>query len=471
MASEDVAMANTGEADDFEAKSQSFLAWLQQHSTTISSSIDLADLRQHGAGRGVLAKDDIAEDEELFSVTRASILTIAISKLPAEVKAQIDDPWLGLIAAMVYEHQQGGESGWQPYLAVLPADFDTLMFWSDAELQSLRGSAVDDKIGKFSADKAFKEQVIPMIRQYTTIFHADDMNDGDLLALCHRMGSTIMAYAFDLEKPSHSQPNNEEDGWEEDEEESESMPKGMIPLADMLNADADRNNAKLYYEEDKVVMKSIQPIKAGEEIFNDYGPLPSADVLRRYGYVTSNYAKHDVVEVSLQSIKDVAKEQMKLSDQVLAQRVRYLGEQDVLDDAYDISRSCNEDVEVFSSELCILLQILTLPEAEFERSVRKEKLPKPVLTPPSAELLSVVLRQRQTVYSTTINPNGDTREDTETTAEHKSTHRRTMAQQVIQGEQQVLAEALAMLKGMSGLTGEKRKAEPDTGAMSKKQKG
>ncbi|KAK1053164.1 Ribosomal lysine N-methyltransferase 4 [Friedmanniomyces endolithicus] len=467
MASEDVSMTDTEEVDHFEAGSQSFVAWLQQHGTVISSSIELADLRRHGAGRGVLAKENIAEDEELFAVPRSSILTISTSKLPAEVKTQLDDPWLGLIAAMVYEYQRGSESMWEPYFAVLPVDFDTPMFWSDGELDSLRGSAVVDKIGKLSADTAFREQVIPVIRQHGTIFHADDMSDDDLTSLCHRMGSTIMAYAFDLEKPSPTDPHDQEDGWEEDEEESESMSKGMISLADMLNADANRNNAKLYYEEDKVVMKSIRAIKVGEEIFNDYGPLPTADVLRRYGYVTSKYAQYDVVEVSLQLIKDVAKEHMRMSDRDLEHRTRYLDDEEVLDDCYDISRSCNEDTKPFSDELCILLSALALPAIEFEKLQRKRKLPKAVLEPSSAELLSAVLHKRQGLYKGIMKSN--TRNDD--TADPRGTHRRNMAQQVIQGEQLVLVEALAMLKEMSAPTGGKRKAaEADTGHAGKKQK-
>ena len=133
------------------------------------------------------------------------------------------------------------------------------------------------------------------------------------------MGSTIMAYAFDLEKSSQSK--NEEDGWEEDSEDGEgaALPKGMVPMADMLNADADRNNAKLFYEDDKVVMKTIKAVKAGEELYNDFGSLPRADLLRRYGYVTDNYAKYDVVEVSSDLIKEKAKDQLKLSEKDFSQ--------------------------------------------------------------------------------------------------------------------------------------------------------
>jgi len=53
-------------------------------------------------------------------------------------------------------------------------------------------------------------------------------------------------------------------------------------------------------------MKAIKPIQEGGEIFNDYGEIPRADLLRRYGYVTDNYASFDVVEFSLAEICQAA---------------------------------------------------------------------------------------------------------------------------------------------------------------------
>jgi hypothetical protein len=49
-------------------------------------------------------------------------------------------------------------------------------------------------------------------------------------------------------------------------------------------------------------MKALAPIAAGEEIFNDYGKLPRSDLLRRYGYITPNYAQYDAVEISFHLI-------------------------------------------------------------------------------------------------------------------------------------------------------------------------
>ena len=53
-------------------------------------------------------------------------------------------------------------------------------------------------------------------------------------------------------------------------------------------------------------MKAIKPIEEGAEIFNDYGEIPRSDLLRRYGYVTDNYAPYDVVELPLDAICQAA---------------------------------------------------------------------------------------------------------------------------------------------------------------------
>lgn len=44
---------DTREDDDFQARSEAFITWLKQNGATISNKIELADLRQQGAGRGV----------------------------------------------------------------------------------------------------------------------------------------------------------------------------------------------------------------------------------------------------------------------------------------------------------------------------------------------------------------------------------------------------------------------------------
>lgn len=346
---------------------------------------------------------------------------------------------------MLFEYQQAQESKWAPYFDVLPTEFDTPMFWSEAELKDLQGSAMANKIGKASADATFEEQILPLVYQNVQAFNAQNLSNDQLLALCHRMGSTIMTYAFDLEAAG-SASNNSQDGWEEDSDDGNApaMPKGMVPLADMLNANADLNNAKLFHEDNAVVMRSIKPIAAGEQIYNDYGSLPRADVLRRYGYVTEEYAKYDVVELSDELISQTAKEKLGLSEEDLNARLAYLDEQGVVDSGYDVARASSEEGS-FPEELCILLNTLTTAAPEFEKMSKKDKLPKPELSTASSELLYTILVRRKAEYGSTSVDDLRTQ-----LADSNISKRRAMALQVLIGEQEILNEAAAAMQETLG---------------------
>ncbi len=71
-------------------------------------------------------------------------------------------------------------------------------------------------------------------------------------------------------------------------------------------------------------MKALKPIRRNEEILNDYGPLPRSDLLRRYGYITDNYAQYDVVEVSLEDIRQISTKTMCLDLGDIETRVSFL---------------------------------------------------------------------------------------------------------------------------------------------------
>lgn len=139
----------------------------------------------------------------------------------------------------MYEYFMGSSSAWKPYLDVLPEAFDTPMFWSDDELQELQASPLRSRIGKADAEDVFRSKLLPVIRSRPDVFLCGgDCSDEFLMQLAHRMGSTIMAYAFDLESEDAEADDND-DGWAEDRDGRSIM--GMVPMADMLNADAEFN--------------------------------------------------------------------------------------------------------------------------------------------------------------------------------------------------------------------------------------
>ena len=81
------------------------------------------------------------------------------------------------------------------------------------------------------------------------------------------------------------------------------------------------SKARLFYESDFLVMKALSNIEPGQQIFNDYGPLPRSDLLRRYGYLTPSYAQYDVVEISLGLITATIARMKTLSPSVVERRV------------------------------------------------------------------------------------------------------------------------------------------------------
>ncbi|KAJ9627206.1 Ribosomal lysine N-methyltransferase 4 [Taxawa tesnikishii (nom. ined.)] len=462
------------ESTDFQQRSDAFLHWLKSRpGTKINPNIELVDLRQRGAGRGVVAKADIEEDEELFSVARSDILSVDNSgftkhSAAREYVAGLEDPWMSLILVLIYEHLRGSASPWKPYFDILPSSFDTLMFWTEDELAELQASAVRQKIGKAGADEAFEERVWGFVQSHSDLFPG--LRKEEVMALAHRMGSTIMAYAFDIEKEPSKQEQDEE-GYISDEED-EMLPKGMVPLADMLNADADRNNARLEYGENEVTMKALKPIKAGEEIFNDYGPLPRADLLRRYGYITQNYEQYDVVEVALDDFTTIAEQ---MGQKKVDEKCAYLEKIEVLEDAYDITRGEDGDLAtMIPEEMAVLVNTLVLDDSAFaELKKNKKSRPSVQLDRASVPLLENVLEQRLSQYASTLQEDDILIKEFYNLAAYpnQATKRKRMAIHVRHGEKEILTGTLNKLRAISGAGSEdkgKRKHEEENGQSSKK---
>lgn len=202
----------------------------------------------------LVAQQDIDEDEVLFTIPRNLVLSVQNSKLKNQIPVDLDElgPWLSLMLVMIYEYLQGDASPWHPYFQALPTNFNTLMFWSASELSELQASAVIDKIGKHGAENTIRDTIMPIVRanpsafprgQSTSSFDGPEGEEA-LLNLAHRMGSLIMAYAFDIENQDDDDKSGQ-DGYVTDDEQEVSQ--AMVPLADFLNADAHRNNVSCLF--------------------------------------------------------------------------------------------------------------------------------------------------------------------------------------------------------------------------------
>lgn len=461
-------MAGTTREDgSFQLVSNRFLDWFtSQPSTTVHQSICIRDLRSHHAGRGVVATTDVPADTVLFTIPRRTILDPSTSGLQTALsslflkhdnqaaedweEAGLPVPWLELILVLIYEYLQGPASKWEPYLAYLPhsaSSFNTLIFWSADELAQLQASHVRHKLGKESADRDFRRFVLPFVKANEALFYTGNegansqLSDDQLLELAHVMGSVVMAYAFDLENENDNSDADEgdEDGWTEDKQRPQKL--GMVPFADLLNADAEFN-AHLAHLEDRLEMTSIREIKAGEEVLNYYGPNANSEVLRRYGYTSPRHTRYDVVELSWGSIKQIAEDVLTSSNGDLQRVFRQIESENGWTDeeAFVLERDSEgpgddglfEGAAKFTQLPEDLVDALseiirhTNPETEQDSKLLKAEV---------LGLVKSILKARIAEYTTTI-------EEDEQLLEQGAQGRLKMAIDVRLGEKKLLAEVL-----------------------------
>jgi SET domain-containing protein 6 len=248
-------------------------------------------------------------------------------------------------------------------------------------------------------------------------------------------------------------------------------------------------------------MRSIKPIARGEEIFNDYGPLPRSDLLRRYGYITENYGPYDVTEMSTQDLLSVfcsseglvalGRQLKPLSQEELDSRVSHifthccrlsrdslshlhtltpwlifaespcltlmgpletdssqveLAEREgILEDSYDVSHPGLEGHSI-PDELLALLYLILLDDQSLKALYDFEALPgrSKLATELVGEVLVILLQQREKDYATTL-------EEDEALLQAGNLSRRiAMAVKVRHGEKTILRAAIKEARTFAG---------------------
>ncbi|KAH9929577.1 SET domain-containing protein [Epithele typhae] len=494
------------------------VAWFQsQNGTLDSESMGIVTFR--GQGRGAIALKNIPEDHVLFSFPRDLTLSTRTSTLPLLMgdawKAHgLHEGWAGLILCMMWEESRSAESKWSGYLAALPQTFDTPMFWPEEDLKELQGTAVVDKIGRGEAERDYHEKLVPAIKSRLDLFPEQLIPQYFTPERYHLNGSRILSRSFHVEKwkrehgeeddndddaakepgndsamdidvpeatesapqppppeidAEREEPDAEEvhvEGFDEDsddEDREDPADVAMVPIADMLNARFESENAKLFYEEHELKMMSTRPIKIGEQIWNTYGDPPNSDLLRRYGHVDLVPLRpplkgvgnpEDVVEVRADLVVKIASKRVKHN---LQERVDWwLEEAD--DDVFVLRTGCQLPDEFVSFE-----RLLLLP--------KDDKLPKPKADKESIVIAIEALEMRMEEYATSI-------EEDEQLLEPRSVNQLSVNKKnaviVRLGEKRILRGAIEQLRlqleSFSKRTTKKRSREEEKDGKGKKAK-
>lgn len=492
---------------------QGFLNFFLKAGGQVSSSISLTQLP--GQGRCYIANEDIAEDHDIFNIPRSTLLNTRNSVLPALCKKWEDDRgvapgradsppktdedmdwegekasipqtwdelqgWSPLIVCMMWEQWRShygqsavqqlldkakitAEIDWKSYLDIMPGDFSNMpMFWSEKDLEEVRGTSVPEKVGREDADMEYASQVRPYIKAHARIFlgaDAESKSAEDIERLIdehysltnfHIQGSRILSRSFHVKKEDQAEVKDgqavaagdesrdadeepdSDDEEEEEEEREDTADISMVPMADMLNASYASENARLFYHTSALIMRATRNIKRGEQILNTYADPPNADLLRRYGYVDKWNAADEVEVDSSVLVNAVMQREGRMSatdtepqteadkqrHSDLTSRVVYfvslgLEESYVLTSCFPPSEkpphrpepSNPSDKEIkgamsnLDEELLIAVRALLLTDEEFDAHQSKEKMPKPKLDDKIADVLLLALQRRLAMYA------------------------------------------------------------------------
>lgn len=234
-------------------------------------------------------------------------------------------------------------------------------------------------------------------------------------------------------------------------------------------------------------MRAIKPIKAGDELFIDYGEPPRAELLRKYGHVPESYAQYDVAEVPLTLLCRAAGLESSNPDEqppvgihsVTLQfinclrrfQLKLLDELEILEDGYCIPRPSAEDklAEILPDELLALLKTLTLSPEQLAKYQSKNRPPSPSLGSAEAQLLLEALQARLAEYPTTLQQDeailADLPSAANSLSDDRSAVRRRMAIEVRIGEKQVLHRiremTSALISSLDVASSNKRPASSD----------
>lgn len=416
--------------NDFNIKTEAFRKWLLDNSVEISPSVEFHDFRSLNQGRGLIAVKDIEQDELLFKIPSTALIAVEYDEDFSKI---IDGdelgPWISLIAYLMSLQKS---PKWKPYFDVLPQNFSTPMFWSSFE--SLKGSAIVDKIGREEAEEQYNDILKPLLD--LKCFSGVDVS----LNAFHRMGSIIMAYSFDIES-----------------EDGDSI-KAMVPLADTLNAHTRLCNAHLCHPVDGYLeMRSIKPISKGSQIFNTYGELPNCDLMRRYGYVEKGGTDFDVVEISsLVLVKAVCSEyklpesEIKTSLERLANFEEETGAYDdsygIYDDAYDIPFS--GEPEQANIGLLLYLQLCAHTPYDIKQTMKQigKLIESDQITEEAQIIWEKAIELRLADYSKTLLTHAQ--QDEITISDETTSDPIAMSHEVLLGEIGILNRSLQWVRGM-----------------------
>jgi len=254
-------------------------AALHAHATgvlgvTVAAGLRVADLPVPW-GRGVIAAcGPVEPGTTLVSVPLSSTLSVrtmdggltAIAKALAAAKVLTNEADFLALLLIRERYVAGAASRWAPYLATLPDRIDSPFFFTPDEAELFKGT-------NFAV---WADNLSQQVHHFHALIHRVLTEVGDAHGL-PAAAFTPERYAWGLgmvwSRCVTLRVERRENRY-------------LVPLFDMFNHSPTALCSHKYdHKAGAVVIESVQGWAAGEQVFINYGDLPTHDLLKHYGYV------------------------------------------------------------------------------------------------------------------------------------------------------------------------------------------
>ena len=324
-----------------------FCSWMAEHSVEWNTSVLSIQGTSPGT-LSIIASKDIEERTDLACIPKEACITIYTTGITDILAEEELAGGLGLTIAVWYEKGIGESSKWSGYFNSIQDREYLPVFWCKEELEYLEGTEVDPNVcvqgDAEDIQDDYEQHVAPLLEKYTDTFglmsdtsvesfmkaaslvasraFAVDEDHGDgVVPLADVFNHKVSIVKLTNEYRIHGAEDTSADDEEEENNEgvvaersedqdvigAEGSPSASsssdsatffpepcaIPADDLTicgMTHANGNNLQLHIaiiddsDNDCLQIIAASSIKQGEEVFNTYGELGNAELLKKYGF-------------------------------------------------------------------------------------------------------------------------------------------------------------------------------------------
>jgi hypothetical protein len=255
-------------------------------------------------GNGVFVTRDAPAGEILIEVPRELFMTTESIEDSLILKDMLKDDLIAdvgsiqLAIKLIYERYKD-HSEWEPYIRALPRTYTTVYYWSLEDIERVKGTPIFRDVVKTLtiAVRAYYEAYLAvfvheMMRKSLFTY---DIFIWALSAVYSRQNmvpslETIKSPEYQSAIAQIRQLQLDAKEGKTDQPLDLKLPEAksvlaLIPGFDMFNHEPGPSTSDFVFENNHLSLKSMKPLKTGEQAYMNYGDRPNSELLLQQGFV------------------------------------------------------------------------------------------------------------------------------------------------------------------------------------------